>query len=516
MGWAASPQWTLSGHMSCGPLSPLLHRSICTDEWSVTPCAQNTAPQSGRKRTRPEGGAALPSRRRRVGQGAAVAAQSGSSRLVAPDGMAVSRGLHPVGAAGVTPDPGSDSDAPERASQPSSESPSTPFLRADPLPDTGTFPWCWAGPEMAYVLGLHTHRTLSNSFPGGITFVVPPTLDLTNGADASGVERPARYQSYWDALAPYVRQQPQGWQPYPQGSEPAGSAIEHTWRARLYADWLATQGPDGTWPTKLWKQPTRDKRRTLGVKMVYLLCRCIPKSNGGGFDMPFFTKARFQLVANVRQCAVVMMVALPMGPTDCGRSVQIFVLLEKKVAVSKGGPCCSARNFEDLIHTFNILAQVEQRCASWLLLPTEYDKRHLATDSHYFNYDVPFKPASSKFSLAKKTEVEATAKKNARELGCASALKTLLFKRPKPDEWKACLMHMCQQRQLQVAGLLAVTRGSAQRGFDMQRLTLDDLAWDVAGGVHQGNAIPYLIMTPEGAKMHKVFAYSSIFLMSVD
>jgi hypothetical protein len=173
--------------------------------------------------------------------------------------------------------------------------------RLEVHPETGKFPWVWAGPEMAWIFGLHDKKALQNAF-AEIEIIISPELDFGNTADASGVTRPASLEASWIRLQPYLIQQPEGWQPHPQGNEPAGAALGHNWRAVLYANWISSQGPQGTWPTKKWKPLTLEKRRNFAVRIVYLLCRCIHPQDGGGFTFPFFTEARWRLVAAVRVC----------------------------------------------------------------------------------------------------------------------------------------------------------------------------------------------------------------------
>ena len=184
------------------------------------------------------------------------------------------------------------------------------FLQLEVCAGTEVLPWVWAGPEMADALGLRTHQTLSNKFPGGVKIVIPPDLDLMNSSDQSGVERPLHYDQHWQALKEYLIKKPQGWQPYPAGTEPAGAALEHNWRAHLYADWVSSAGPQGTWHSQSWKPRTKDKRRHLGATILYLLCRCVPVAMGGGFTFPFFTPARWKLVATVSQRRVCLNIDL--------------------------------------------------------------------------------------------------------------------------------------------------------------------------------------------------------------
>jgi hypothetical protein len=68
---------------------------------------------------------------------------------------------------------------------------------------------------------------------------------------------------------------------------------------------------------------------------------------------------------------------------------QLFSKQEKRVAIAKGGTACSALNLRDLASAYNQLGQAERRSPTWLLLPTEMDKKHLVTDGNYFRWDGP-------------------------------------------------------------------------------------------------------------------------------
>jgi hypothetical protein len=172
--------------------------------------------------------------------------------------------------------------------------------------------------------------------------------------------------------------------------------------------------------------------------------------------------------------------------------------------VAKGGPACSAGSLRDLISAYNAFAQIERRSATWLLLPSEYEKKHLVTAGDYFLYDHKYQPATSNFSAALKTKVAAKANQMRLDAGIGTGLKMLAWQRPSPAEWDLCVRQLCARRQVQVVALLLVCMRAAQRGFDMQRLTLDDILWEEAGCRFKGNAIPYVVLAPEGAKMHKV------------
>jgi hypothetical protein len=299
------PSWDAAG-MSTGTASThcpsgdgvIVRRLPQETHATATPGASRSGPTS------------LPSRKRRSPHASAPAgsAQRQRHQTSLPrvdDGTSCTRGAPE---AGMHVDWAQDHDAPGEAAtsnvsgcasvQPSANN-TQPFVQLEVRENTKVLPWVWAGPEMADALGLGTHGTLLNKFEGGVDIVIPPDLELCNSSDPSGVIRPASYDEHWQALKPYLIEKPQGWQPFPTGTEPAGAALEHNWRACLYADWVTSVGQDATWPSQSWKPTTKHKRRHLGATILYLLCRCVPKDVGGGFTFPFFTPARWKLVATV-------------------------------------------------------------------------------------------------------------------------------------------------------------------------------------------------------------------------
>ena len=126
------------------------------------------------------------------------------------------------------------------------------------------------------------------------------------------------------------------------------------------------------------------------------------------------------------------------------------------------------------------------------------------TAGDYFSYEHKYQPATSNFSAVLKNQVAAKANRMRLAEGIGTGLKLLAWQRPSPEEWDLCLRHLCSGRQVQVVALLLVCMRAAQRGYDMQRLTLDDVLWEEAGCRAKGNAVPYVVLAPEGAKMHKV------------
>ena len=99
------------------------------------------------------------------------------------------------------------------------------------------------------------------------------------------------------------------------------------------------------------------------------------------------------------------------------------------------------------------------------------------------------------------------AAKKAREDGCPSAMKMIMWQHPTERDWEAALRWLCKNRHVQVAALYLVARRAAQRGHDVKRLCLGDVMWRQAGSEAKGTAIPYLALTPDGPKMLQVFRW---------
>jgi len=187
---------------------------------------------------------------------------------------------------------------------------------------------------------------------------------------------------------------------------------------------------------------------------------------------------------------------------------QLFSKQEKRVAIAKGGTACSALNLRDLASAYNQLGQAERRSPTWLLLPNEVDKQHLVTDGNYFRWNAAeYRPATSAWTRELKLSVGTAAAKKAREDGCPSALKMLMWQQPTERDWDAALQWLCKNRHVQVAALFLVARRAAQRGHDVKRLCLGDVMWRQAGSEAKGTAIPFLALTPDGPKMMQVFRW---------
>jgi len=103
--------------------------------------------------------------------------------------------------------------------------------------------------------------------------------------------------------------------------------------------------------------------------------------------------------------------------------------------------------------------------------------------------------------------VGTAAAKKAREDGCPSAMKMIMWQHPTERDWEAALRWLCKNRHVQVAALFLVARRAAQRGHDVKRLCLGDIMWRQAGSEAKGTAIPYLALTPDGPKMMQVFRW---------
>ena len=133
-----------------------------------------------------------------------------------------------------------------------------------------------------------------------------------------------------------------------------------------------------------------------------------------------------------------------------------------------------------------------------------FDIWSIVPEATYFDFTGKLVPASTAASRKRKLAVGLAAAAAARENGCPSEVKDLLYSAPTAKEWLMAHQYLCAQKKVQLVALARIARQGTQRVFDMRQLDLCDIMVTHAGCEDKGNFMRYLAMTPQGGKMMKV------------